>query len=51
MGDDERIGVCNLPEEIRGYAGTVDYDPGTDAFLSDLEKLHIIKTLSKDEWQ
>jgi hypothetical protein len=47
MGDDEKICVCNLPEEIRGYAGTIDYDPGTDASLSDLEKLYIIKTLAK----
>ncbi len=45
--DDEKIGVCNLPEEIRGYAGTIDYAPGDDASLSDLEKQHIIKTLSK----
>ncbi|MGR3301401.1 MAG: sigma-54 interaction domain-containing protein, partial [Candidatus Scalindua sp.] len=45
--DDEKIGVCNLPEEIRGYAGTIDYTPGADASLSDLEKQHIIITLSK----
>ncbi len=45
--DDEKIGVCNLPEEIRGYAGTIDYAPGDDATLSDLEKQHIIKTLAK----
>ncbi len=45
--DDEKIGVCNLPEEIRGYPGTIDYAPGADASLSDLEKQHIIKTLSK----
>ena len=45
--DDGKIGVCNLPEVIRGYAGTIDYAPGDDASLSDLEKQHIIKTLSK----
>ena len=26
---------------------TIDYDHGTDAFLSDLEKLHIIKPFLK----
>ena len=45
--DDEKIGVCNLPEEIRGYAGAIDYAPGDDASLFDLEKQHIIKTLAK----
>ena len=45
--DDEKIGVCNLPEEVRGYAGTIGYAPGADASLSDLEKQHIIITLSK----
>ena len=45
--DDEKIGVCNLPEEVRGYPGTIDYAPGADASLSDLEKQHIINTLAK----
>lgn len=45
--DDEKIGVCNLPEEIRGYAGTNDNILDADASLSDLERQHIIKTLSK----
>ena len=45
--DDEKIGVCNLPEEIRGYAGTNDNVLDADATLSDLERQHIINTLSK----
>ena len=45
--DDEKIGVCNLPEEIRRYADTIDYSLAADASLSNLEKQHIIKTLSK----
>ena len=44
--DDEKIGVCNLPEEIRGYV-TNDYVLDADVSLSDLEKQHIINTLSK----
>ena len=44
--DDERIGVCDLPEEVRGYV-TNDYVLDADASLSDLEKQHIINTLSK----
>ena len=44
--DDEKIGVCNLPEEIRGYV-TNDYVLDAGASLSDLEKQHIINTLSK----
>lgn len=45
--DDEKIGVCNLPEEIRGYSGTNDNVLDTDASLSELERQHIINTLSK----
>jgi len=44
--DDEKIGVCDLPEEIRGYV-TNDYVLDAGASLSDLEKQHIINTLSK----
>ena len=44
--DDEKIGVCNLPEEIRGYVAN-DYVHDADLSLSDLEKHHIINTLSK----
>ena len=44
--DDEKIGVCDLPEEIRGYV-TNDYVLDADVSLSDLEKQHIINTLSK----
>jgi DNA-binding NtrC family response regulator len=44
--DDEKIGVCNLPEEIRGYVAN-DYVLDADVSLSDLEKQHIINTLSK----
>ncbi|MFQ5787447.1 MAG: sigma-54-dependent transcriptional regulator, partial [Thermodesulfobacteriota bacterium] len=45
--DDEKIGVCNLPEEIRGYVDTNDYVLDADVSLSGLEKQHIINTLSK----
>lgn len=45
--DDEKIGVCNLPEEIRGYAGTNINVLDADASLSDMERQHIINTLSK----
>ena len=44
--DDEKIGVCDLPEEIRRYV-TNDYVLDADVSLSDLEKKHIINTLSK----
>ena len=46
VADDEKIGVCDLPEEIRGYV-TNDYVLDADVSLSDLEKQHIINTLSK----
>ena len=46
VSDDEKIGVCDLPEEIRGYV-TNDYILDADVSLSDLEKQHIINTLSK----
>ncbi len=46
ISDDEKIGVCDLPEEVRGYV-TNDYVLDADASLSDLEKQHIINTLSK----
>ena len=44
--DDEKIGVCDLPEEIRGYVAT-DYVLDANVSLSELEKQHIINTLSK----
>ncbi len=44
--DDEKIGVCDLPEEVRGYVAK-DYVLDADVSLSDLEKQHIINTLSK----
>jgi len=46
VSDDEKIGVCDLPEDIRGYV-TNGYVLDTDASLSDLEKQHIVNTLSK----
>jgi DNA-binding NtrC family response regulator len=46
VADDEKIGVCDLPDEIRGYV-TNDYVLDADVSLSDLEKQHIINTLSK----
>ena len=46
VSDDKKIGVCDLPEEIRGYV-TNDYVLDADVSLSDLEKQHIINTLSK----
>ncbi len=46
VSDDEKIGVCDLPEEIRGYV-TDGYVLDADVSLSDLEKQHIINTLSK----
>jgi len=47
--DEEEIGVGNLPEEIRGRPGTIDYAPvaDADASLADFEKQHIINALSK----
>ncbi len=44
--EEEKIGVCNLPEEIRGYVVN-DYVLDADVSLSELEKQHIINTLSK----
>ncbi len=44
--EEEKIGVCNLPEEIRGYVAN-DYVLDADVSLSDLEKQHIINTLAK----
>ena len=44
--DDEKIGVCNLPEEIREHVDTKDYKPDSELSLSDLEKQHIINTIS-----
>ncbi len=44
--DDEKIGVCDLPGEIRGYVVN-DYALDSEVSLSDLEKQHIINTLSK----
>ena len=46
VSDDEKIGVCDMPEEIRGYV-TDGYVLDADVSLSDLEKQHIINTLSK----
>ncbi len=45
--DDKKIGVCNLPEEIRGHVAMKDYNPDANVSLSDLEKQHIINTISK----
>ena len=45
--DNEKIGVCDLPKEIRGYVDTHDYVHNADLSLSDLEKQHIINTLAK----
>ncbi|MFV1974994.1 MAG: sigma-54-dependent transcriptional regulator, partial [Candidatus Scalindua sp.] len=45
--DDKEIGVCDLPDKIRGHILTEDYEHDTDISLSALEKQHIIKTLSK----
>jgi len=47
IADEDKIGVCNLPEEIRAHADKKDYNIGADVTLSDLEKQHIINTLSK----
>ncbi len=44
--DDEEIGARDLPEEIRGYVVN-DCSLDADVTLSDLEKKHIINTLSK----
>ena len=43
----EEIDVGELSEEIRGYVDTNDYDLDAGVSLSDLEKQHIINTLSK----
>jgi transcriptional regulator with PAS, ATPase and Fis domain len=45
--DDEKIGVCNLPEKIRGFAFMEDNDLDEGVSLSALEKQQIIKTLLK----
>ena len=45
--DDEKIGVCNLPEKIRGYSVMKDHDLEENVSLSALEKQQIIKTLAK----
>ena len=45
--DDEKIGVCNLPEKIRGFAFMEDNDLEEGVSLSALEKQQIIKTLLK----
>ncbi|GAX63062.1 response regulator [Candidatus Scalindua japonica] len=45
--DDDKIGVCDLPEEIRGFIETEDYVRNADVSLSDLEKQHIINTMAK----
>ncbi len=45
--DDQEIGVCDLPEKIRGHIVRKDYGLDADVTLSDLEKQQIIKTLSK----
>ncbi len=44
--DDDEIGVRNLPEEISGYVAC-DYVLDANVTLSNLEKQHIINTLSK----
>jgi transcriptional regulator of acetoin/glycerol metabolism len=41
--DDEKIGVCNLPEKIRGFAFMEDNDLEEGVSLSALEKQQIIK--------
>ncbi len=45
--DDKEIGVCDLPEKIRGHIVMKDYDLDADVSLSALEKRQIMKTLSK----
>jgi DNA-binding NtrC family response regulator len=47
LTDGEKIGVCNLPEEIRGHVDNKDYKIGADISLSDLERQHIVNTLSR----
>jgi len=47
LTDGEKIGVCNLPEEIRGHVAAKDHKPDADLSLSDLERQHIINTLSR----
>ena len=47
MNNDEKIGVCNLPEKIRGFAFMEDNDLEEGVSLSALEKQQIIKTLLK----
>jgi len=45
--DDEKIGICNLPEKITGFALMKGNDFEGNISLSALEKQQIIKTLSK----
>ncbi len=47
LTDGEKIDVCNLPEEIRGYVKGGVHRLDDNASLSNLEKQHIINTLSR----
>ncbi len=47
LTDGEAIDVCNLPEEIRGYAKGGAHRLDDNASLSNLERQHIINTLSR----
>jgi len=47
LTDGEIIDVCNLPEEIREYAKAGAHKLDDNSSLSNLERQHIIKTLSR----
>lgn len=47
INEGEKIDVCNLPEEIRGCADKRDFKIKDDISLSDLERQHIVDTLSR----
>ncbi len=47
LTDGEKIGVCNLPEEIRGHVEAKEHRLDGNISLNDLERQHIINTLSK----
>jgi DNA-binding NtrC family response regulator len=47
LTDGEIIDVCNLPEEVRGYVKEGEHRLDDNASLSNLERQHIINTLSR----
>lgn len=47
LSDGNNIGVCDLPEKIRGIIDVETLEQKANMSLSDLEKQHIINTLSR----